>query len=139
MNNEKNKENQKEKIEIIVREDGVLEFKVTGILNEQLTKKMEEKVLEEFEIAKKLPGKVKVLADMKDLSVDKKTGWMSTLDLRKLGVRFLKWDKLEKIAILGNPKDSFLKVAISFVLKLVDIKKIKHFIKKEEAEKWLKQ
>ncbi len=138
-NYKKNKENKEEKIEILVKEGGVIEFKVRGNLNEQFIKKMEDRVVEEFEIAKKLPGKVKILANMEELDIDPRTGWRSTVGIRKLAVKFLTWEKLEKAAVLINSKNAFLKVAALFVFRLTGAEKAKLFFNKEEAEKWLKQ
>lgn len=138
MDNKEQKEGTKENIEILLRKDGIIEFRAVGNLNERFIKEMEKRVVEELEIVKKLPGNVKILADMEGLDIDPRTGWRSTVGLRKLAVEFLTWEKLEKAAILTNKKSALLRVAVLFIFKLVGSKKAKYFFDKEEAEKWLK-
>ncbi len=133
------KRNKEEKIEFFVRKDGVIEFKTIGNLDEQFLKKIEEKIVEEIEVIKRLPGKIKILADMETITISPKTGWNSSLRVRKLAIKLLKWEKLEKVAIVGNPQNSFLRIAVLFIFKLIGLEKAKYFIAKEEAEKWLKQ
>jgi hypothetical protein len=137
--NKLKKENQEGKVEAWLRDDGIVEFKAVGTLNEQLIEEIKKKINEEIEMIKKLPRKVNNLADLSQLIADPKTGWKSSLKVRKLGVRFLRWNKIRKAAILGNPSSSLIRVAISFVIRMGSLKKAKYFIKKEEAIKWLKQ
>lgn len=136
---EKEKDKQKEKIEFLLRKDGVIEFKAIGKLDEQFIKKMEAKIAEEIEVAKKLPGKVKFFVNVEELDIDPKTGWRSTVGIRKLAVKFLKWEKFGKAAVLTNQKSAMLRVAALFIFRLVGAERAKLFFNKEEAEKWLKE
>jgi hypothetical protein len=136
--NNKLKKELKERVEIKLRDDGIVEFKIVGTFNAKLAEEIAKKVDEEFEIMEKLPGKIKNLADMSELYVDPKVGWSSSIKLRKIAIRFIKWDKMEKLAILGNPTSAFIKIAISFLFKIAGSKKARYFDNYEEAVNWLK-
>jgi hypothetical protein len=139
MANQSKEENQKRNVEVRLRDDGILEFKAIGLFDEKMAQEIMKKINEEREIIEKLPGKAKNLADMTQLILSPKTGWSSSLELRKIGADLIKWDKIEKVAILGDPNSSLLKVAASFMLRMAGIEKAKYFINREEAIKWLKK